>query len=346
MAQLYSLFVLFFMNVLSPADTSHVIGTGMHPSAVTDPAGAVHVVFGRGALIYYTTSADGHTFSRPAVVDSLFGLHLGASRGPQIAATTRSVVITAIDKGGDVWGYTLDRKTGRWQKPVHVTDEPEMAKEGFVALTAGPDDSFMAIWLDLRGNQQNKLMGAHSTDEGRTWSANRLVYESPSGTICECCQPSIVCQGRSVAVMFRNSMAGSRDMYLLRSSDGGHMFGKAEKLGAGTWKLNACPMDGGGVYMAPDGPVTTVWRRSDKLFTARPGQAETEVGTGRNAKIVSTKKGDYIAFQRDSHVWILAPGETQPRSIGEGGFPKLLRLSNDHVLCVWEQAGSVLTASI
>lgn len=346
MTQLYSLFVLFLINVLSPPDTGQIIGTGRHPSVEVDSAGGIHVVFGRGSLMYYTTSADGNTFSQPTVVDSLAGLHLGASRGPQIAASTHSVVITAIDKEGNVWGYTLGRSSGQWQKPVHVTDEPGMAKEGFVALSAGPDDSYNAIWLDLRGNQQNKLMGAHSADGGRTWSENRLVYASPAGTICECCQPSIVRQGQSVAVMFRNFIAGSRDMYLLQSSDGGHTFGKADKLGEGTWKLSACPMDGGGLYMGPDGLVSTVWRRSDKLFAARPGQAETEVGTGKNAKIVRTKKGDYIAFQREGRVWILAPGQTEARSIGEGGFPKLLRLTNDRVLCVWEQAGSVVTAFI
>ena len=346
MMHLYSLFVMFILNVLSPPDTGQVIGTGKHPSVETDPVGGIHVVFGRGTVMYYTTSTDGRTFSRPTVVDSLPGLHLGASRGPQIAATTRSVVVTAIDKAGNVWGYTLDRKTGRWQKAVHVTDMPDIAKEGFVALTAGPDDAYTAIWLDLRGNQKNKLMGSHSTDGGRTWSANRLVYDSPAGTICECCQPSIVSRGQSVAVMFRNYIAGSRDMYLLRSTDGGRTFGKAEKLGEGTWQLNACPMDGGGLYVAPDGALSTVWRRADKLFTARPNQTEAEVGTGKNAKIVSTKKGDYVAFQRDGRVWVSAPGQIEARSIGEGGFPKLVRLANDQVICLWEQAGSVVTTFI
>jgi hypothetical protein len=335
MMYLYSVLFLFVVSLQNPAETGHVIGPGRHPAAAVDPAGALHVVFGQGAILYYTTS-----------VDSLPGLHLGASRGPQVAATTRSVVITAIDKLGNVWGYSMDRKTGRWKKQVPVTDQPEMAKEGFVALTAGPADSYTAIWLDLRGNQRNKLMSAHSTDGGLTWQANRLVYESPAGTICECCQPSIVSQGQSVAVMFRNYVAGARDMYLIRSANGGQTFGAAEKLGEGTWKLNACPMDGGGVYMAPDGAIATVWRREDKLFAARPNQAERELGTGRNAKIVSTATGDYVAFQREGRVWVIAPGQSEARVLGEGGFPKLVRLPNDQVLCLWEQAGSVLSAFI
>ena len=347
MNYLLSLLALSMMTLFLPDRAeAQQIGVGIHPAAGTDPTGGVHVVFGRGQTILYTTSADGNAFMKPVVVDSLSGLHLGASRGPQIAATTRSVVITAIDKGGNVWAYVLDRNTGRWQNRVRVTDVPDVAKEGFVALTAGPDDTYNAVWLDLRGNRQNKLVGACSVDGGRTWSANRVLYQSPDGTVCECCQLSVVSEGKNVVIMFRNFLNGSRDMHLLRSTDGGQTFGRAEKLGEGTWKLNACPMDGGGLFMAPGGAVSTIWRRSDKLFTARPGQAETEVGTGKNAKIVSTKRGDYVVFQQAGHVWAIEPGQSQPTDIGEGAYPKLTLLPNDRVLCLWEQTGTVRTGFI
>ena len=53
-------------------------------------------------------------------------------------------------------------------------------------------------------------------------------------------------QGR-VAVMWRNWLNGSRDMFAALSSDGGKTFATAQKLGSGTWKLNGCPMDGGSI---------------------------------------------------------------------------------------------------
>lgn len=341
MYYLYSLLMLLWMNTPFRLENEQTIGTGIHPAVGTDPAGGVHVVFGRGETILYTTSVDGTAFTKPLPIDTLAGLHLGASRGPQIAATGESVVITAIDKAGNVWAYTLDRSTGRWQKAVAVTDVPDVAKEGFVALAAGPDNSYNAVWLDLRGNQQNKLAGSRSTDGGRTWSANRVLYQSPDGTICECCQPSMANRGRAVAIMFRNFLNGSRDMYVLTSADGGQTFGKAEKMGEGTWKLNACPMDGGGVCMAANGTVSTVWRRGDRLFTDQPGQPETEIGSGKNAKIVTTDKGDYVVFQRDGRVWAITPGQAQPVAVGEGAYPKLTLLANNRVLCLWEQTGTV-----
>jgi hypothetical protein len=100
-----------------------------------------------------------------------------------------------------------------------------------------------------------------------TWSKNLMIYESPAGTICECCHPSAAIDSEGqVLVMWRNWLAGSRDMYLVRSRDG-LTFSKPEKLGSGTWKLNACPMDGGGLAasqerLSPHGAAITrsSWR--------------------------------------------------------------------------------------
>ncbi|MVM37686.1 exo-alpha-sialidase [Spirosoma sp. HMF3257] len=342
---MYSLFslLLFMVNLLigPPSVTTRQVGKGRHPSIAVDPIGKVHVVYGLGEVILYTSSRDGEQFDEPLRIDSLPGLHLGASRGPQIAATDRSVVITAIDKAGNIWAYTLVRATGKWQKKIRVNDIAEIAKEGFVALAAGPNNDYTAVWLDLRGDKRNKIVGSRSTDGGQTWLPNHVLYQSPDGTVCECCQLSVVNEGKHVAILFRNFLSGARDMYLLKSRDGGLTFGKPEKLGEGTWMLKACPMDGGGLFMSADGNVSTVWRRNDKLFTARPGQSETELATGKNAKIVTTAKGDYIAFQQDGQVWSMSPSQTQPSVISAGGYPKLAVMPKNRILCLWEEEGSV-----
>jgi hypothetical protein len=322
-------------------DYSQQIGNGIHPAVATDPLGAVHVVYGQGNVMYYTTSHNGNQFKSAVRVDSLPGLHLGASRGPQIAATAQSAVITAIDKPGNVWAYTLNRTTGQWQPKVRVTDVDDIAKEGFVALTANQNNTYNAVWLDLRTNRRNKIVGARSTDGGRTWSANQVLYASPDGTVCECCQLSAVSQGNRVAVMFRNFLNGSRDMYLLQSTDGGQSFGKAQKIGEGTWKLNACPMDGGGLFMAADGTLATVWRRADTLFTARPGQPEATIGTGKQAKTLVTPNGQYVIYQQNGQVWLTKPNQAQPTAVGPGAYPKLALLPNNRVLCLWEHDGTV-----
>jgi hypothetical protein len=341
MTYLPTLLIFLLSLIHSPAQEGKRIGVGIHPAVATDSAGIVHVVYGRGGSIFYATSHDGETYSEPTRVDSLPGLHLGASRGPQIAATATSVVIAAIDKSGNVWAYSLDRAAEKWQPRVRVTDVPDIAKEGFVSLTAGPGNTYNAAWLDLRGNKRNKIVGAHSADGGRTWLANQILYQSPTGTVCECCQLSEVSQGERVAIMFRNFLNGSRDMYLIESADGGKIFGKARKMGEGTWKLNACPMDGGGLFMTPKGAISTVWRRADTLFSDRPGQPETELTTGKNAKIVTTPKGDYIVFQRSGEIWTITPDQPSPTALAPGGYPKLTLLPGNRVLCLWEMEGTI-----
>ena len=341
MAHLTTLCIFLLSLIHYPAQEGKRIGAGIHPAVATDPAGPVHIVYGRGGLIFYATSHEGETYSEPVLVDSMPGLHLGASRGPQIAATATSVVITGIDKPGNVWAYSLNRATGKWLPRVRVTDVSDIAKEGFVTLTAGSDNTYNAAWLDLRGNKRNKIVGAHSADGGRTWSANQILYQSPEGTVCECCQLSEVSRGKHVAIMFRNFLKGSRDMYLMESTDGGITFGKARQLGEGTWKLNACPMDGGGLFMTPNGAISTVWRRADTLFTAQPGRLETGLATGKNARIVTTPKGNYIVFQREGQIWTITPDQPNPAAMAPGSYPKLTWLPNNQVLCLWEQEGTI-----
>ena len=93
--------------------------------------------------------------------------------------------------------------------------------------------------------------------------------------------------------------------------------------------------------MAPNGLVSTVWRRADSLFAAHPGQAETGLATGKNAKIVTTPKGNFIVFQRDGQVWTITPDQTKPTAMAPGAYPKLTLLPNNRVLCLWEQTGTI-----
>ena len=80
--------------------------------------------------------------------------------------------------------------------------------------------------------------------------------------------------------MWRNALAGNRDMYLARSMDGGRTFGPAEKLGRLGWELNACPMDGGAIAPVAEGRVDTVWMRAGSIFAARAGDPGASVGSG------------------------------------------------------------------
>jgi len=168
-----------------------------------------------------------------------------------------------------------------------------------------------------------------------------LIYDPPEGTICECCQPSVAIDATGqTLVMWRNSLGGSRDMYLTRSRDGA-VFSKPEKLGTGTWLLNACPMDGGGIGIAKD-RVVTAWRRDHEIFLASPGEKEVRISEGTDVSMDAVPRGVYAVWSSVTGVQALAPGKKEPVVLGpKGTFPNVVALANGHALVAWEDEGVI-----
>jgi hypothetical protein len=248
--------------------------------------GVVHLTFASGDSILYCSSSDnGRRFSLPYFVGSVKKMAVVGGRGPQIAGNKDQLVIAVANEAGNIYSYTKSGKA--WISNGSINDVPDIAKEGFVSLAANESGKFYAVWLDLRNDNQNKIAGSVSTDAGKTWSVNKIIYRSPDLSVCECCKPSVVMKNDHVAVMFRNWIDGNRDLYLIQSKDGGNNFSEAEKLGKGSWALKGCPMDGGGLIFDKDDHLQTVWRREEKIFSSGAGEVEKEIGKGKGCTIES-----------------------------------------------------------
>jgi len=157
----------------------------------------VYLAVGAGNSISIARSDDrGATFAAPVALPAAGVLSLGRHRGPRIVATPEAVVVTAVAgvKGGGADGDLLAwRSTDRgrtWSTPVVVNDVAGSAREGLHGFAADRSGLLVLAWLDLRA-KGTRLYAAVSHDHGATWSPDRLVYASPSGTICQCCHPSI-----------------------------------------------------------------------------------------------------------------------------------------------------------
>lgn len=307
----------------------------------------VGAVFGSANIIYFTSSRDqGKSFAEPRKIADVPGLNLGNHRGPRIVFTPKAIVVSAIN-GADIltWRSTDNGKT--WTAGAVINDQPSAAKEGLHSMAAAPDGRIFVAWLDLRhlvpGKPGTELYGAYSTDDGATWSKNTAIYRSSEGTICQCCHPTVAFTPKGeLEVMWRNALSGSRDMYLVSSQDGGKTFGTAEKLGGGTWTLNACPMDGGGLAVTPMGKVMTTWRRGTDIYLAPAGGAETLIEEGKNAAITSNQNGIYVAWSSSSGILARVPGKAEPVTLdGEGGFVQLIAIPAGPVLAAWERKGII-----
>ena len=311
-----------------------VIAHGQMPWITKGNDNNLDVVYGIGDSIMFTFSSDNaNTFSKPTLISALPHVYTFATRGPQIAANQKGEIITACTSTGDIYSFYKEKGEG-WRQGNKVNDVDAAAKEGLMALSADGENAF-AVWLDLRGNNKNKIYGAKSIDGGKTWSKNIMIYTSPDTSVCECCKPSVIVKGNNVYVMFRNWLRGNRDLYMIQSTDGGNTFGQAQKLGTGSWPLNGCPMDGGALSVKKNGDIQTVWRREGKIYTAVPGSPEKEIGTGKGCTIETlSNKNFYVWTENGDIVFINA--QEQKKIIGKGSQPVLKALGNRQLICVWE----------
>lgn len=333
-------FLFTACNDQNKTTTSSVnIGAGQMPALAKDNSNNIHLVYGIGDSIMYTSSADGDTtFIEPMLVDTLADLVDFATRGPQIAATKNGVTIIAVNQQGDIFSYKKDQ-SGKWLKAGKVNDIDTTNKEGFLALSSDGNDNLFAIWPDLRDNNRNKIYGAQSTDGGQTWNTNKLVYASPDSTVCECCRPSVLMHENHVYVMFRNFLNGNRDLYLIQSDDAGATFGAAQKLGNGSWQLDGCPMDGGSISMNAQN-VQTVWRRRDSIFSAIPGKAEQFISIGKGCTVAAKENTTVYAWVKDGKI-VYKINDGAAQIIGDGNSPVVQVIDGKNFICAWTDNGII-----
>lgn len=309
----------------------------------------VYVTFGHGDTISVARSADGgKSFGAPVALPSQGRLSLGMHRGPRIAGTGRALLVAAVvgSRGGGADGdVVLFRSSDRgatWSSPIVINDVAGAAREGLHALAASPSGLVVAAWLDLR-HGGTRIYAAVSRDHGASWAADRLVYSSPGGSVCECCHPSVAISGAGeIAVMFRNSIDGNRDLYAARSARGA-TFAPASKLGISSWALKACPMDGGAV--AFDGAnIAAIWRRENNVFLTTAKAPEQRLARGRDPALSQRGSHRDMAWN-DGNGVTLARGAAAPIPLGPGRFPSVLALPAATVIA-WEHQGQISVRAV
>ena len=261
-------------------------------------------------------------------------------RGPRIATTRAGVTLTAIShEDGNVYSWSSTDAGHSWGEPLVVNTKPNSAREGLHALASDGKARLITVWLDLRSGK-TELWSSVSGDGGKTWGANVNVYKSPDLTICECCHPSVIfTETDNVVVMWRNWLNGARDMYRSISSDGGLTFSAAEKIGTGTWKLNACPMDGGSLA-ASDETVSYAWRRGGKLFfTTDPGSEQLLAESGTHPVVMrSNHDFAYVWQDQGDLFWTTSSfKETSVLGSNAGFAASTWSVPNKESILVWEE---------
>jgi hypothetical protein len=317
--------------------------------------GALALVFvAGGTSIRLSLRLPGKEWQAPATVADLPYLAAGMHRGPRVAFAGDAIVVACIESHWDsktktVAGsgnLTVRRSNdggAHWSAPVKVNGENGSAAEGLHALAA-QGDRVAVVWLDPRGEPKgSKVWCAESTDGGVTFGKDFIAHAGKSGPICPCCHPSLCLDtsGRPV-VMWRDALDGNRDLYTGVIAEPGKAIRAPEAAGEGHWRIDACPMDGGGLGLAAAGKPISVWRREDAIFWAYAGK-EHRLGGGRNptlaagagtTALVAWEAGGLIAT---ALVDAAAPeGKPLARALGAGVFPAVAALPGGHFVVVAE----------
>lgn len=359
MKSIYALAVLTIATAASAAEPftlfeRHDESVPKQPQAFVSSSGVVHVTFGVDDQVYYC-SIDHDKLSPPQVAFQVPNMSLGMRRGPRIAHTGTAITISAIGgaqgkgRDGDILSYRSMDGGKIWLGPVKVNDMAASAREGLHAMTCSEDGTLWCVWLDLR-EKGTRLFAAKSLDHGATWSQNVLVYRSPAGSICECCHPSILATKDAVHVLFRNSLQGNRDMYLVSSYDQGVTFGEATRLGRNPWQLNACPMDGGMLAINKSGQLVTVWRRERSVFRANAKSgSENLLGLGDQPWVACDGAEFFTVWtsQRDGELRLEAPGSSESQKLCDGAsYPVVVASAqpNPSVYVLFEKRGGQIQA--
>ena len=330
--------------------SSSNVAAPKQPQAAISADGIVHVVFGVGEDVVHCRSMnEGKSFSEPKVAFRVPNLSLGMRRGPRIAIAGETLIVSAIGgklgkgKDGDLVSWRSNDGGQTWQGPVQVNDSVNSAREGLHAMAASSTGETWCTWLDLR-NKRTEIFASKSTDGGANWSPNQLVYRSPEKNVCECCHPSIAIHDGMVHILFRNSLAGNRDMFLasFRGKDG--FSSDARRLGNESWKLDACPMDGGMLSISPAGMVSTIWRRGRSIIVVNSdGNDEQLLGIGEQPTIAATSEGPVAVWsvRRDGELMLQKLSGGEPQSIAKLARDAVIVTDpkrNNSTIVFWEKS--------
>jgi hypothetical protein len=154
---LFVISILFISCNYSNNNDSGLIATiGQQPSIASNTKGEVIIVFGDEESIYYSSSKNqGDSFSEPSLVAKHEGLVLGYSSGPGIAITSKSIVVTAPDKMGNLnaWSRPVDIES--WSGPFRINDVDKSVGESLSDITSTPDGHLYCVWIDTRIMEQD-----------------------------------------------------------------------------------------------------------------------------------------------------------------------------------------------
>jgi hypothetical protein len=294
---------------------------GIQPQVVVDAKGVLHLLYFKGdpanGDVYYARSQNGTEFQHPLRVNSQPGsaIAIGNIRGAHLALGKNVRAHVAWNGSGKAApkapGDTTPMLYARLDD-VGTAFEPQRnlirstgaVLDGGGSVAADGGGNVYVFWHspgpDQKGEQNRRVWVAVSTDDGKTFAAEKAASDEPTGA-CGCCGLRAFADNKgTVYALFRGARTPEqRDMYLLTSAGGAKGF-MVEDIHP--WAINTCPMSSEAFAEGP-GQVVAAWETNGQVYFTR-----IDLKTGkRSAPVAATGAGH---GRKHPAVAVNANGET------------------------------------
>ncbi len=311
--------LIVWEDTISVADGSVYGNT--RPRIVLNSQDEPVVVFGRNIDgTVHTAKFNGTDFDTPVqITPNDFQSYLANWTGPEIDASGDTIMLVFKEnpiQEGHVYsvrstngGISFTDPVRTDSHPVGVAWLPNIAFDN----NGNPSVIYMVhdqVWMNPR------YVVSHSEDGGITFNPEQEVTSIVPDEACDCCPAAIAKKDNFQALLFRNNEGGVRDMFAVKSQDGGQSFPEYENIDYLNWMINQCPSTG------PDAFID-----NNMLFTVSASQA-----SGRYRCYIS--KTDMVNAQPPEEGFMLPPPES---SVGNANFPRI-HGTYDSLFVIWQAA--------
>lgn len=294
------------------------------PSVTSDQDGSIYTIWidyrnNNLGEIYFSKSDDkGKTWSenkfifKSDIPDSKFQRYATIkSHGDNLYICWMSTINAQID----VFFCKSTDRGNTFSNPIVVSDDNSKYNQDFPVMNVDDNGGIHIAAIDNRNLQQGKvkfaeLMYTHSTDEGETWSANKIIsnLNVNSGT-CECCWPALDTYTDSegnvtVSVLYRSNINNLRVSYLANSYDGGLNFELPRRVGFKDWIVESCPVSGPSLYYDKSGVLHMTYKTISDIYYStfdqkNPDNNETLIASGSNPGLVYNERtsSTYVSYE-------------------------------------------------
>jgi hypothetical protein len=303
---------------------------GLQPQAVTDPRGALHLVYFQGEaksgdLFYLRQPAGSDAFTAPIRVnsDAAPAIAVGTIRGAQLAVAPDGRVHVAWNgtkpvagsphAGAPMW-YTRLNDAGTAFEPPRDVMQFTGVLDGGGALAADGSANVFVFWHgatpdNTRGEEGRGVFMARSTDGGKTFAREVKVNPRDTGA-CACCGMRAFADGAgNLLTLYRAAGAKvNRDETLLLSRDQGRTF---EIVSDHRWKAATCPMSSAALITGSYGSVAA-WETAEQIHfltldkkSLQPSRPVAPPGVGRrkHPTLAMNARGELLVAWTEGTGW-------------------------------------------